>query len=117
LINYNIKNIKYLLIFHQKIKKKFKIVINKFKNKFNIVFTYKKKFTDILKIINKCDYIIGNESGPVCIAASLNKKVLSIYNPSTTPQSSRTINKSVNYINSKKINPKSALNKIIKFIK
>ena len=95
---------------------KFNLVLNKFKNKSNIIFTYKKDFNKVLQIIQKCNYIIGNESGPICIGAALRKKVLSIYNPLTTFKSSKTIYKKVKCINSRNTNSKIIQNKILKFL-
>ena len=92
------------------------MVLNKYKNKSNIIFTYKKNFNKVLQIVQKCNYIIGNESGPICVGAALQKKVLSIYNPLTTPKSSKTIYKKVKFINSKNTNSKTIHKKILKFL-
>ena len=43
------------------------------------------------------DYIIGNESGPVCLGASLKKEVHSIYIPIHTPPESKIINRNTYY--------------------
>ena len=71
---------------------------------------------EVLKIIQRCNYIIGNESGPICIGAALRKKVLSIYNPLTTPKSSKIIYNKIKYINSRNVNSKSIQKKILKFL-
>ena len=110
------KKYKLFINFSPRNKEKFNLVLNKFKNKSNIIFTYKKNFNKILQIIQECNYIIGNESGPICIGAALRKKVLSIYNPLTTPKSSKIIYKKIKYINSRNTNSKSIQKKILKFL-
>ena len=96
--------------------KKFLSIILKMKKKTNIVFTYNKNFKSVLEIIRNCNYVIGNESGPICLGAALRKKVLSIYNPKTTPKSSKTIYNKVDFINSTKVKNVLIQNKIIRFI-
>ena len=84
-----------------------------FKNK-KIFFTYKNKFSNIIKIINDCSYVIGNESGPACLGASMGKKVFSIYDPKYTPNlSSKIINKEITYFNSKKLIPEKIIKTLI----
>ena len=95
----------------------FKEIKNKFKNKKNIFFTYYLNFSKLINIINNSNYIIGNESGPICIGAALNKKVLSIYYPKHTNKSSFTINKNVKFFNSDEINYKVLISKILSIIK
>ncbi len=51
---------------------------SKIKNNKNIIFTYKEKISKIIKLINECDIIVGNESGPICIGAALNKKAVQL---------------------------------------
>lgn len=111
------KKCKLFVNFSPKHKKKFKKIIFIFKNKKNIEFTYNKNFKEILKIIQNSNYVIGNESGPICIGASLRKKVISIYNPKTTPRSSKTIYKKVIFINAKSVKYDLIKKKIINFIK
>ena len=97
--------------------KKFNNIYKKFKREKKIIFTYNKKFKDIIDIIKNCSIIIGNESGPACLGASFGKNVLSIYNPKHTPNlSSKTINKKIIYFNSKKIKPEIITKKITKKI-
>ena len=97
--------------------KKFNNIYKKFKREKKIIFTYNKKFKDIIEIIKNCSIIIGNESGPACLGASFGKNVLSIYNPKHTPNlSSKTINKKIKYFNSKKIKPEIITKKITKKI-
>ena len=110
------KKNKLFINFSPRNKKKFLSIISRMKNKKNIKFTYNKNFKNVLNIIRDCEYIIGNESGPICLGAALRKKVLSIYNPKTTPKSSKTINNKVTFINSSKIKNSIIQNKIIKFI-
>ena len=110
------KKNKLFINFSPRNKKKFLFVISLMKNKPNIEFTYNKNFKYVLKVIRNCNYIIGNESGPICLGAALRKKVLSIYNPKTTPKSSKTIYSKVNFINSSKVKNSVIQKKIIKFI-
>lgn len=85
-----------------------------FKSK-KITFTYKKRISSIIKIIYSCDVVIGNESGPVCLASSLQKKVHAIYLPIHTKPESKIINKNNKYYNSKKLSPKMIIKKIISY--
>ena len=91
--------------------------LDEFKSDKKIVFTYKKKFDEVLSIINSCEFVIGNESGPACIGAALHKKVISIYDPKHTPNlSSKIINNKIIYFNSKQKKPTDILRNIIKII-
>ena len=85
-----------------------------FKSK-KITFTYKRSISSIIKIIYSCDVVIGNESGPVCLASSLQKKVHAIYLPIHTKPESKIINKNNKYYNSKKLSPKMIIKKIISY--
>ena len=117
LINNIIKKKEKLFInLYPKKKKKFLSIISLMKKKSNIEFTYNKNFKYVLKAIRDCSYIIGNESGPICLGAAFRKKVLSIYNPKTTPKSSKTIYNKVSFINSSKLKNAAIQKKIIKFI-
>ncbi len=117
LINNIIKKKGKLFInFSPRNKKKFLSMISLMKKKSNIEFTYNKNFKYVLKTIRDCSYIIGNESGPICLGAAFRKKVLSIYNPKTTPKSSKTIYNKVSFINSSKLKNAAIQKKIIKFI-
>lgn len=92
-------------------KKKFLGLYNEFKNKKNIIFTYKFTFKKIINAIACSQYVIGNESGPICIAASMKKNIISLYNKKTTKKSSKTIyNKVIFYPN--KASEKHILKKI-----
>lgn len=114
-----IKKIKkiYINFAPQKINK-FKKISKKFLRNKKILFTYKRRFSEIIKIINQCTFIIGNESGPTCLGASFNKKVFSIFDPKHTPNlSSKIINKKILYFNSKKIHSEKIIQNIIKKIR
>jgi ADP-heptose:LPS heptosyltransferase len=95
---------------------KFKKIFDNFNKEKKIFFTYKEKFEEIISYINQSKIIIGNESGPMCIGAALNKKVISIYHPEHTNKSSLIINKKVNFINTKQISAKKIISKILKFL-
>ncbi len=110
------KKYKLFINFSPRNKKKFSLILKKLNNKSKVNFTYNKNFNEVLKIIQRCNYIIGNESGPICIGAALRKKVLSIHNPLTTPKSSKTIYKKVKFINSRNTNSKTIHKKILKFL-
>ena len=69
------------------------------KNNDNCFFVYQKNITEIIEIIDSCSVIIGNESGPICLGASLKKKVHSIYIPIHTKPESQAIEGNVNYYN------------------
>ena len=88
---------------------------NSIKSK-QIIFTYKKNISDIIKIIYQSDVIIGNESGPVCLGSSLKKKVHAIYLPIHTKPESKIIYKKNKYYNANETNSKSIINKIVKSI-
>ena len=71
---------------------------DKFSKDKKIHFTYGEKFEKIITIINNCSFIVGNESGPACLGASMGKNVFSIYDPKHTPNlSSKIINKKIIY--------------------
>lgn len=82
----------------------------------NIEFTYKKTISEIIEIINDCNCIIGNESGPICLAASLKKKVHALYIPLYTKPESAIINQRSKYYNVDKISSKRIIQKILKSI-
>lgn len=92
----------------------FSEIIKEFKNYKKIVFTHSVNFGKLINLINSCEYIIGNESGPICIGASLNKKVFSIYYPKHTHKSSKTINKNVKFFNSDIVKTDKIISYIIK---
>ena len=82
-------------------------------NSKNIFFTNKNTIYEIMQVINFCDCIIGNESGPVCLGASLKKEVHSIYIPMHTPPESKIINSNTYYYNTEKENDETIINKIV----
>ena len=86
-----------------------------FKSK-KIEFTYKKNISEIIEIISKCDVVIGNESGPVCLASSLRKKVHAIYLPLHTKPESKIIYDKNYYYNTQKNSPDKIINKIISLL-
>ena len=129
--NWHIENFKQLIFALLK-KKKIIIYLNlmptkkklikELKNIFSfskkIIFTYNVTFKNLISIINNCNYVISNESGPVCIGASLGKKVFSIYNPLHTPYlSSKIIDKNICYFNSNKKNPSSIIKNLLNKIR
>ena len=67
--------------------------------------------------MNTCSYIIGNESGPICIGAALKKKVMSIYYPKHTNKSSKTIYNKVKFFNSDIVSSKKIISNILKNLK
>ena len=96
--------------------KQFNKILNEFSRNKKIIFTYNENFDDIIRIINNSHYVIGNESGPICIAASLKKKIHSIYFPKYTNKSSKTIYKNVSFYNTDIIKPENIISKIFKRI-
>ena len=89
-----------------------KILPKEFVTSKKISFTCKKKISEIIEIINSCNYVIGNESGPVCLAASLDKEVHSIYIPVNTKPESKIINSKTRYYSTKKESNETIINKI-----
>ena len=73
----------------------FKNIVKTFKINKRIVFCYNFSFKKIINKIALSKIVIGNESGPICIAASLNKNIVSIYDKFTTEKSSKIIFKKV----------------------
>ena len=91
----------------------FREIINTFRKNKIICFTYSVNFNEILKIMNTCKYIIGNESGPICIGASMRKNVFSIYYPKHTFKSSKTIYEKVKFFNTDIENSNYIISKIV----
>ncbi len=122
--NWHVKN--YIKIISKILQYNFKIFINfsptklyfidllpkEIINSKNIFFTNKNTIYEIMQIINSCDCVIGNESGPVCLGASLKKEVHSIYIPLHTPPESKIINSNTYYYNTDNENDKTIINKI-----
>ena len=94
----------------------FKNDLNKYVDKNNIIFTSKFSVTKLIKILSNCKIIIGNESGPICIGAALNKKVISIYTDKTTKPESKIISNNIKYFNSAKLNENTIINNIYRNI-
>ena len=94
----------------------FNVHLNKFLNDNKITLVYKKNITEIIEIINFCDVVVGNESGPICLGASLKKEVYSIYLPKYTRPESKIINKKINYYNTDLLTDKKITNKILRSI-
>ena len=69
-------------------------------NKIN--FTHNKNILEIMNIINSCALVIGNETGPICLGASLKKEVHSIYLPIHTKPESQIISSKTHYYNADK---------------
>ena len=67
--------------------------------------------------MNSSLFVIGNESGPICIGAALRKKVISIYYPKHTNRSSKTIYNKVKFFNSDIISSKKIISNIIKTLR
>ena len=97
---------------------KFNNLLREFDRNKKIIFTYNQKFKKIIEYIKCSKFIVGNESGPTCLGASFKKRVFSIYNPKFTPNlSSKIIDESIIYFNSKIIKKKFIINSIINKIK
>ena len=56
----------------------------------------------IMEIINSCKFVVGNETGPICLGASLKKEVHSIYLPIHTKPESQIIKNDNFYYNADK---------------
>jgi len=94
----------------------FDVHLNEFLNNNKITLIYKKNITEIIEIINFCDVVVGNESGPICLGASLKKEVHSIYLPKYTRPESQIINKEINYYNADLLNDEKITNEILRSI-
>lgn len=127
--NWGVKNFEYLLLKcikycsivyinfspkNRKIQSEFSSLI---KNKKKIIFTYKKNISNIIKLINNSHAVIGNESGPICIGASLNKKVYSLYSKNFSKPESKSISKKIKYYIFNKKNNNLITKKITKEIR
>jgi ADP-heptose:LPS heptosyltransferase len=79
----------------------FSKTLSYYKNMKNVFFTYKYNFNKVIKIISESQMVIGNESGPNCIAASSNVPlIISFYNSKKAYKSSKTINENVIFFKS-----------------
>ena len=97
--------------------KTFKMILKEFNGNKKVEYTYSYNFNKLINTMNSCKFVIGNESGPICIGAALNKNILSFYYPKHTPQSSKTINKNVKYFNTDLISSQKIISKIINIIR
>ena len=126
--NWNLDN--YIQLIKGLTKKKYYIYVNyKQKNNLikkipkhilksrNIKLTHKKNISQLIKIINECKYIVGNESGPICLGSSFKKNVHAIYIPIHTEPESKLINSKNKYYNTYKISEKIIINKILNSLK
>ncbi len=77
-----------------------------------VLFTHNKSILEIMKIINSCKFVVGNETGPICLGASLKKEVHSIYLPVHTRPESQIINNDNFYYNTDKDENESIIEKI-----
>ncbi len=89
---------------------------SKIKRSKNIQFTHKYKISEIINIINTCDVVIGNETGPICLGSALQKKVHAIYTPLNTLPESKVISNKNNYYNTYSLSTGEIINKILKLI-
>ena len=77
-----------------------------------VFFTHNKSILEIIKIINHCKFVVGNETGPICLGASLKKEVHSIYLPIHTKPESQIIKNDNFYYNADKEENESIIEKI-----
>lgn len=116
----------YIFLINSLLKKKFYIYINfksknfskeMFPNTFSkskkIKFTNKKNIGELIKIIKECKYVVGNESGPICLGSSLKRKVHALYIPTYTEPESKLINSRNKYYNVFKMSEKKIISKIL----
>ena len=78
-----------------------------------ILFTNKKSISEIIEIINSCEYIVSNESGPVCLGAALKKEVHSIYIPIHTAPESKIISDKIHYYNADEENDETIISNVL----
>ena len=77
-----------------------------------IHFTYNKSILEIMNIINSCQFVIGNETGPICLGASLKKEVHAVYLPIHTRPESQIISNNSFYYNADKEQDTTIIEKI-----
>ena len=126
--NWSLKN--YITIISKIIQHNVKIFINfsppklyfldqipkKIINSNKIKFTHNENILEIMNIINSCTFVIGNETGPICLGASLKKEVHSIYLPIHTKPESQIISSKTHYYNTDKEKEIDIIEKIINSI-
>ena len=66
-----------------------------------------------MNTIESCNFVIGNETGPICLGASLKKEVHSIYLPIHTKPESQIIKGKTFYYNVDEENDETIINKIM----
>ena len=91
-----------------------KLLPKKIINSNKVVLTHNKTISEIIQIINLSDSVIGNESGPICLAASFKKEVHSIYLPIHTKPESKIISNKTIYYNTEEENSEIIISKIMK---
>ena len=65
-----------------------------------------------MNIINSCQFVIGNETGPICLGASLKKEVHAVYLPIHTRPESQIISNNSFYYNADKEQDTTIIEKI-----
>jgi len=122
--NWNINN--YIKIISKLIQNDIKIFINfsphksfflekipgEIVNSNKVSFTQNKSILEIINIINSCKFIVGNETGPICLGASLKKEVHSVYLPIHTKPESQIISDKTSYYNTDEIDDEIIINTI-----
>tara|TARA_B100001123_G_C15254721_1_gene1004232 strand:- start:839 stop:1783 length:945 start_codon:yes stop_codon:yes gene_type:complete len=81
-------------------------------NSNKVYFTHNKSILEIMNIINSCKLVIGNETGPICLGASLKKEVHSVYLPMHTKPESQIISDKTFYYNADKEDDEDIIEKI-----
>ena len=90
-----------------------KLLPKEITNSNKVILTHNKTISEIIQIINLCDTVIGNESGPICLAASFKKEVHSIYLPVHTKPESEIISNKTIYYNTEKESDEAIINRIM----
>ena len=85
-------------------------------NSNKILFCHEKTILEIIDIIKSCKFIVGNETGPICLGASLKKEVHSVYLPIHTRPESQIISNKTFYYNADNETDDSIVEKITKNI-
>ncbi len=81
-----------------------------------VLLTHNKSILEIIDIIKSCKFIVGNETGPICLGASLKKEVHSIYLPIHTRPESQIISKKTFYYNADTESNDTIIEKVINSI-
>ena len=64
---------------------------------------------EVVKKIQNSEIVVGNESGPICLGLSYNKRVLILYSPLHTAPESKMIGNKSKYYNTAKLSLKKFL--------